>query len=102
LRRILPLMASPNDIAKLPRIKPGRRGALAQLLELQRMLVKDGVAPETTAPARAQAARAWCELEERKRIIRMRPKPKDMDVSKDRARRPRPYQDHPAFTEVAP
>jgi hypothetical protein len=45
---------------------------------------------ETTTPAaRAQLARAWDVLEERKRILRMKPKPKDVDVTKAaRARQP--------------
>ena len=73
-------MASPNDIAQLPRMKPGRRGALAQILDLQRVLFESALDPGTTPSARAQVARAWCDLEERKRILRMKPKPKDMDV----------------------
>lgn len=43
--------------------------------------------PETTPSALAQLARAWSELEERKRILRMKPKPKDIDVSPEANRR---------------
>lgn len=35
---------------------------------------------ETTPSALAQLMRAFSELEERKRILRMKPKPKDIDV----------------------
>lgn len=65
---------------------------------MQRMLLADALKPETTAPARAQVARAWCELEERKRILRMKPKPKDADVSKDKPKK-RPWEREPSFIE---
>lgn len=68
-------MASPNNIAELPRMKPGRRGAVLQLLDMQRFLVADALNPDTTPAARAQVARAWEVLEERKRILRGRPLP---------------------------
>ncbi len=71
----LTLMASPNDIAKLPRIKPGRRGALAQLLELQRMVFEAATHRDTTPLALAALVRAYCLLEERKRILRGIPLP---------------------------
>jgi hypothetical protein len=73
-------MASPNGIAQLLRMKPGRRGAITQVLDIQGMLYKDAMNPETSAGYRAQVARAWEVLEERKRILRMKPKPKDIDV----------------------
>ncbi len=79
-------MASPNNIAQLPRVKPGRRGALSQVVDLQRLLFADANNPETSASVRAQIARAWCELEERKRILRMRPKPKDVVVEGPRGK----------------
>ena len=37
---------------------------------------------EIPPTARAQLARAWCEVEDTKRILKMRPKPKDVDVEK--------------------
>ena len=80
LLRILPLMASPNGIATLPRIKPGRRGALAQLLELQR-IVFEAARPVavTSRPAAATGlaalVRAWCGLQETKRVLRGKPLP---------------------------
>ncbi len=49
------------------------------------MLWKDVMNPETPGSVRAQVARAWEVLEERKRIIRMKPKPRDLDTT---ARRP--------------
>jgi hypothetical protein len=51
-------MASPNNIAELPRIKPGRRGALSQLIDMQRILAKDALDPKTKPSARAQVVRA--------------------------------------------
>jgi hypothetical protein len=80
-------MSSPNNIAQLPRMKPGRRGALSQILELQRLLVVDAVNPETTASARAQVARAWEVLEERKRILRGRPLPGSFKPEKEKPTR---------------
>jgi hypothetical protein len=73
-------MASPDDIAQLPRMKAGCRGALSQLIDMERILAKDALNPTTKPSARAQVARAWEVLEERKRILRMKPKPKDVDV----------------------
>jgi hypothetical protein len=83
-------MASPNNIAELPRIKPGRRGALSQIIEMQRLLFSDARDPKTTPSARAQVVRAWDSLEERKRIIRGHFKPGDVrlgDLAPDRIRR---------------
>ena len=42
---------------------------------------------ETTPSALSQLARAWSDLEERKRILRMKPKPKDVDVSPEAIRK---------------
>jgi hypothetical protein len=84
-------MASPNNIAKLPRIKPGRRGTMAQLLEIQRVLFEDICNEKTKPHLRAGLARAWKEQEELKRKIKGKPDPKPIDVSPEaqakRARR---------------
>lgn len=50
-------------------------------LKLQKLLMTDAENPETPAAVRAQVARAWEVLEERKRIIRMKPKPRDLDTT---------------------
>ena len=63
------------------RIRPGRRNALKQLLDIQRRLYETSQDRKVTASALAQVARAWSELEERKRILRMKPAPKPVDVS---------------------
>lgn len=42
---------------------------------------------EITPAALAQVARAWSDLEERKRILRMKPAPKPVDVPLKRAKR---------------
>jgi hypothetical protein len=74
-------MASPNNIAKLPRIKPGRRGTMAQLLEMQCVVFEEARNKETKPHLRAGLVRAWKELEELKRKIRGKPDPKPVDVS---------------------
>ena len=48
---------------------------------MQRFLYADATNDKTEPRDRAQVARAWDALEERKRILRMKPKPKDVDVS---------------------
>ena len=68
-------METQTAIAKLPRMKPGRRGTLHQILDMQRVLVQDALNEKTPANVRAQVARAYCELEERKRILRGKPLP---------------------------
>ena len=47
---------------------------------MQRLAFSKANDPKTSAAALAQLMRAWSELEERKRILRMKPKPKDIDV----------------------
>ena len=75
-------MASPNDIAKLQRIKPGRRGALIQILNMQQTLHKMTTAEGVKPMELASCARAWCELEERKRILRGKPLPGSLKPEK--------------------
>lgn len=50
-------------------------------VELQQLIMAAARSEETTASALAQLARAWSELEGRKRIIKMKPDPKPIDVS---------------------
>lgn len=75
-----------RQIATLPRIKRSRRGTLRQIAELQDALYKDATDIGTSAASRAQVARAWDVLEERKRIFKMKPKPKDIDTTKQPAK----------------
>ena len=49
-------------------------------VRLQELIVKASESEETTPSALAQLARAWSELEDRKRIIKMKPAPKPVDV----------------------
>jgi hypothetical protein len=89
-------MASPNNIAKLPRIKPGRRGSMAQLLEIQRVVFEDARNEKTKPHLRAGLARAWKELEELKRKIKGKPDPKPIDVSPEaQAKRARRFHAEP-------
>jgi DNA-binding transcriptional regulator YhcF (GntR family) len=46
------------------------------------MLLADGMNPKTPPRERAQVARAWKDLEEQKRIIKMKPAPKAVDADK--------------------
>lgn len=64
---------------------------------IQELLMRDMKSADTLPAARAQLARAWECLEERKRILRMRPKPKDIDVSTKKPRTRTPPA--PNFTE---
>jgi hypothetical protein len=50
-------------------------------VKIQTLLIKDLENVETTPAARAQLARAWDCLEERKRVMKMKPAPKPIDVS---------------------
>jgi hypothetical protein len=63
-------------------------------LELQKLILATARKDSTTPSALAQLARAWSDLEERKRIMKMKPKPKDVDITKQ-MRRAR----WPAFSE---
>jgi hypothetical protein len=84
-------MESLTALAKLPRLKPGRRGTLHQILEMQRVLVADALSPDTPPNVRAQVSRAWCELEERKRIIRGKPLPGSYRPQVKPGRAPKPW-----------
>ena len=63
---------------------------------LQELIMKAAKAENTAPSALAQLARAWSELEERKRIIKMKPLPKAIDVT-PRKRQARPPA---AFVEL--
>ena len=49
---------------------------------MQRLLLDAARSKKTNASSLAQLARAWSELEERKRVLKMQPKPKDLDTTK--------------------
>lgn len=71
----------------IERRPPSRKGhakrpaAFTQAIELQRLAMDAAHHPKTSPSALAQLMRAWSELEERKRIIRMKPAPKPIDVT---------------------
>jgi hypothetical protein len=71
--------------AKVNGTHPKIPGALTQVFGIQRRLYETMHDEKVTPSALAQLARAWCECEERKRILRMKPKPRDVDVSGARA-----------------
>lgn len=64
-----------------PKTRPKAATAYQQIVAIQRRLYNDAMNEKVTASARAQVARAFDVLEERKRILKMRPKPKDVEVS---------------------
>jgi hypothetical protein len=47
----------------------------------------DCLNPKTPVHVRAALMRAWCDLEERKRVLRMKPLPKSVDVSQAKEQR---------------
>ena len=63
-----------------PKTRPVHPKAFMQAKELQALLMDAARDAECTGPALAQVARAWSELEERKRVLKMKPKPKDIEV----------------------
>lgn len=68
-----------------------------EAVELQDIALRDCRDAKTPPHIRAALMRAWCDLEERKRILRMKPLPKSVDVSyRKPAKRPRNVV---AFTE---
>lgn len=68
-------MPSPNGIATLPRIKPGKLNALKQVLNLQSKVFTAAQEDKLDPRKLCLLTRAFCELEERKRILRGRPLP---------------------------
>lgn len=63
---------------------------------MQRIIVADVLNPNTKPSDRAQLARAWDCLADRKWVLKMKGKPKPVDVSKQ-APKPKPAQ---AFSET--
>ena len=74
---------------------------ILQAIELQAIAMRDCRDEKTAPHIRAALMRAWCDLEERKRILRMKPKPRDIDVSKPRksSRKPAAFVELPQAPE---
>jgi hypothetical protein len=79
-------------------MRPGRHRALAQALRMQEVLYLTVLSDEASGQEKAQAARAWEALEERKRILRGRPLPGSKRPAPDK---PKPHKAAavPSFTE---
>lgn len=58
-------------------------------VKMQTVLMRDIENPATKPIERAQLARAWDALEERKRILKMKPLPKPIDVSANQGKQTR-------------
>lgn len=74
-------------------------------LKIQDALYADAVNPNTKPSDRAQLARAWDVLEDRKRIIRMIPAPKPADAAvRDKAKRsaPKGFSESPDSPKAKP
>jgi|WetSurMetagenome_2_1015567.scaffolds.fasta_scaffold1269446_1 hypothetical protein len=69
------LTVRPKVVCSPVRIKPGKRVALRQVLQLQQRLFEESGKAGVKPSDLAQLARAWDILEERKRILKGRPLP---------------------------
>jgi hypothetical protein len=58
-----------------------RKSPYSQAIELQDLLMKDARESKLKPVSRAIVARAWRDLEQLKREIKMKPKPKPVDVA---------------------
>lgn len=63
--------------------KVRQQSPYSQALELQRIALRDCRDDETTPAQRAQAMRAWCDLEDRKRIIKGKGLPKSVPANNE-------------------
>ena len=63
------------------------RTAYGQAVALQQLLLNDAREPELKPIFRAGLARAWCELEECKRKLKMKPLPGSLRPTESRAKR---------------
>lgn len=64
-----------------PATRPKRAKAISQLHDIQKKLYDASQKDEVKDAVLAQLARAWCELEDTKRVIQMKPAPKPVDVA---------------------
>ena len=64
-----------------PKTRPIHSTAYRDAKELQRLLMHDARDPGLKPITRAALARAFCELEETKRKLKMKPLPKAVDVT---------------------
>lgn len=65
-----------------PKSRPRNSGAYSQAKAIQQVLYDEAMKEQEKPVTLAALARAWCELEETKRKLRMKPLPKSIDVSK--------------------
>lgn len=72
-----------------------------ECVELQQLLMANARQPELKALILCGIARAFCELEECKRKLKMRPLPKPVDVTLPLKRARVALRDAPSFTESA-
>jgi hypothetical protein len=89
-----------------PKSRPNCSKAFSQAVYLQRLMIEDASNAGVKPVVRAALARAWCELEDSKRKLRMKPLPKSVDPVKYQAAqaqaRARNRPPRPKFTPVEP
>lgn len=69
-------------------------------VKLQSLIVNVAESGQATPSALAQLARAWSELEDRKRIIKMKPAPKPVDVQQLADRKTKRSKPAKGFSEM--
>lgn len=79
--------------------QPRQRTPYQQAVDLQRIIMAKSQADDVAGSVLAQLARAWSELEERKRVLKMKPAPKPIDVSLAQTKKPRRTPGDAAFAE---
>lgn len=65
--------------------RPKVSSSVQQAKEMQRIALNDCRNPKVKPHIRAALMRAWCDLEERVRVLKMKPLPKSVDVAKLKA-----------------
>jgi hypothetical protein len=100
MRYAQPLMSQQQDAASKPRIQPGKRNSLRQVVSLQQKAyevamrlaedaLRDGLDSERrakSATAMGNLIKAWDSAEDRKRIIRGKPLPGSLRPSTEKKR----------------
>ena len=84
MHRMDALLDQPSHANGATRIRPGRRCALRQALQIQERVFEESLKSGVKPSDLAHLARAWDCLEERKRILRGRPLPGSLKPEKPR------------------
>ena len=109
---LLPVPSQTASTSGSPKTRPKVPAAYTQAKALQALIMEDAgvylVRRDTTdeqgrplarSSDLAMLSRAWCDLEDTKRKLKMRPLPKPVDVEKHKAQRKAKASSGPMFTE---